>query len=281
MRAAREIQGAVLVTILLFVTGCNAEQLRFTTLRLSQSIPDLQEQQVINNFARIAANPGSVPYYAVINAGTANILDTGSGGLGALTFQHHVGALSTLNATASRAVTGNWTLNPMSNPDRLRAMRAAYHIALGAEFIDTLDMTKLDAILKDQKGLMVPRGWLAVGTKHEVPHKVCMVSHCGKTYVWVPPEHAKDFADFALLMLNIATWAPPSPPPSLSLTIDKIAPIHIGTTAPPTAQALPEALPGVTAPEFVRPVTPETPAIQRRLYEDSQSINRGLFFVPR
>ncbi len=281
MRAAREIHGAVLVAMLLALAGCNAEQLRFTTLRLSQSIPDLQEQQVINNFARIAASAASVPYYAVINVGTANILDTGSGGLGALTFQHNVGALSTLNATASRAVTGNWTLNPMSNPDRLRAMRAAYQIALGAEFIDTLDLTKLDAILKDQKELVVPRGWLGVGTKHDLPHKVCISSHCGKTYVWVTPDHGKDFADFALLMLNIATWVPPGSPPSLSLTIDKIAPITFAESPSAAKQGPPRPEPRATSPETGRPATPEAPAIQRRLYEDSQSINRGLFFVPR
>jgi hypothetical protein len=281
MRAARKIRSAGLVAISLLITGCNAEQLRFTTLRLSQSIPDLQEKQVIDNFARIAANPGSVPYYVVINSGIANIQDAGSGGLAALTFQPHFDTVTTLNATASRSVTGNWTLNPMSNPDRLRAMRAAYHIALGAEFIDSLDKARLDAILEDQKGLVVPSGWLGVGTKHDVPHEVRMHSHCGKTYVWVTPEHAKDFADFSLLMLNIATWVPPSSPPSLSLSIDKIAPLQIGKAPSPTAQAQRPVPQGTAPPEVARPPAPEAHPIQRRLYEDSQSINRGLFFVPR
>jgi len=163
-----------------------------------------------------------VPYYAVVNTGTANILDTGSGGLAALTFQHKVGTITSLNATASRSVTGNWTLNPMSNPDRLRAMRAAYHIALGADSPDPLDQSKLDAVLKDQKGLEIPRGWLVVGAKRDVPHHAAIASHCVNTYVWVPPEHAKDFADFALLMLNIATWSPPSGPPTLNLTVDSL-----------------------------------------------------------
>ena len=109
----------------------------------------------------------------------------------------------------SRSVTGNWTLNPMSNPDRLRAMRAAYHIALGSEHIDPLDAKKLDGVLKDQKELVIPRGWICAGTRHQVPHGACIVAHCGKTYVWVLPGHSKDFADFSLLMLNIATWVPP------------------------------------------------------------------------
>jgi hypothetical protein len=198
-------------------------------------------------------------------------MDNGGAGLNALTFQHHVGTLSTLNATASRAVTGNWTLNPMANPDRLRAMRAAYHIALGTQPIDAGDMAILRVIVKDPTS---PHGgWLRAGTKHEVPREACIVGHCGNTYVWVMPEQSKDFADFALLMLNIATWVPPPSPPTLNLTVDKIPPITFGGFSRPQAAAPPAICPKV--------YEEQPPTIQRRLYEDSQLINRGLFFVPR
>ena len=75
--------GMIIIAALIVLAGCNAEQLRYTTLRLGQTIPELQERQVIDNLARIAASPGNLPYYTVINAGTANILDTGGTGLGA------------------------------------------------------------------------------------------------------------------------------------------------------------------------------------------------------
>jgi hypothetical protein len=259
MRAphARIRTGCVASVVLLALSGCNAQQLRFTTMRLSETVPDLQERQVIENLARIAASPAALPYYTIINGGTASISDNGSGGLYALTLQHHVFPSGTLEASASRTVTGNWTLNPMINPDRLRAMRAAYHIALGAEHIDPVDEKKLEAILKDQKDLQIPRGWICVGKKRDVPHGACIVSHCGKTYVWVVPGRSKDFADFALFMLNIATWVPPptKAQPALSPRIEAIPPR--------------ETQPG------------EVPEIQFRLYEDSPSVNRGLFFVPR
>jgi hypothetical protein len=254
---ARIRTGCLATAVLLFVCGCNAQQLRFTTMRLSESIPGLQERQVIDNFARIAANPGAIPYYTVVNGGTANIQDSGSGGLAALALQAHAYTSATLDATASRTITGNWTLNPMTNPDRLRAMRAAYHIALGAEFIDSVDEKKLDAILKNQKELTIPRGWIRVGRRHDIPRGACIVSHCGKTYVWVVPGHSKDFADFSLLMLNIATWVPP------------------GAKAKAAARPRLEPLPRVEEGEE------ESSEIQMRLYEDSPSVNRGLFFVPR
>jgi hypothetical protein len=254
---ARIRTGHLASLVLLVLSGCNAQQLRFTTMRLSETIPDLQERQVIENLARMAANPGALPYYSVINGGTASINDTGSGGLYALTLQHRFFPSATLDATASRSVTGNWTLNTMINPDRLRAMRAAYQIALGAEFIDPVDERKLEAITNNQKDIEIPRGWACVGKKRDVPHGACIVSHCGKTYVWVAPGRSKDFADFALLMLNIATWVPP------------------GTTTQPAISPRIAPIPPRERDEAV------TPEIQIRLYEDSPSVNRGLFFVPR
>jgi hypothetical protein len=253
---ARIRTGCLASVVVLALSGCNAQQLRFTTMRLSETIPDLQERQVIENLARIAANPGALPYYSVISNGTANINDNASGGLFSLFLQHRVYPSATLDATASRSVTGNWTLNPMTNPDRLRAMRAAYQLALGAAILDPVDEKKLEAIQKDQKDIQIPAGWVCVGRKRDVPRDACIVSHCGKTYVWVVPGHSKDFADFALFMLNIATWIPP-------------------TAKAPSPIAPREALPRRETEEA------ESPGIQMRLYEDSTGINRGLFFVPR
>jgi hypothetical protein len=248
--------GCLASVVALALSGCNAQQLRFTTMRLSETIPDLQERQVIDNLARIAANPGALPYYSVVNAGTVSISDNASGGLVSLFVQHKVAPSATLEGIASRSVTGNWTLNPMTNPDRLRAMRAAYQIALGAPITDPVDEKKLEAIQKDQKDIQIPVGWACAGRKRDVPHGACIVSHCGKTYVWVAPGRSKDFADFALLMLDIATWIPPEPK----------APSPIGPR---------EALPRREIEEL------ESPGIQMRLYEGSSGINRGLFFVPR
>jgi hypothetical protein len=248
--------GCWLLLAMLAACGCNSRQLRFTTMRLSESIPDLQERQVIENFARIAASPGAIPYYTVINSGTANITDNANGGLYSLFLAPHSYTSGTLEGTLSRTVTGNWTLNPMSNPDRLRAMRAAYQIAMGADVIDPIDANKLAAVLKGQKDLDIPRGWIRTGTRRQVPHGACVVAHCGRTYAWVVPGRSKDFADFSLLMLNIATWVP--------------APAKLATGLQP------RALPPTRGEE-----SEDETGIQMRLYEDSPGINRGLFFVPR
>lgn len=83
-------------------------------------------------------------------------------------------------------------------------------------------------------------------------------------------------------MLDIATVVPasgPADPTKISLSIDKIVPIQV--REPSSSKGLqPEALP-TNPPPATPPAPTATPGIQRRLYEDSPSINRGLFFVPR
>jgi hypothetical protein len=276
---ARILAAALLVSA---STGCNSTQLRFTTLQLSQTVPDLQERQVMDNLARLASDPGALPYYSVINTGTTNIMDTGMGGLSSLTVQPKIFTSASLNAGASRSVTGNWTLNTTISPDRLRAMRAAYQLALGIGPIDPIDMKKLESFESSQALLVAAPGWLCVGNKHDIPKHGRLVAHQGHTYVWVKPEHSKNFADFSLLILDIATVVPsapsgPTPPTQINLSIDKLPPIQIREPSK-TQATLPEPLPPL--PPEPAPI-PTPPAIQRRLYEDSPSINRGLFFVPR
>ena len=106
----------------------------------------------------------------------------------------------------------NWSVNPVSNPDRLRAMRAAYDMVLRPDAVNPADAKKLEEILKNTK--VIPRsslGWVCTGRKHDVPRDACLVAHYGKHYAWVMPEHAKDFNDFVLQILNIATYVPPPP----------------------------------------------------------------------
>jgi hypothetical protein len=275
MRAG--ILAAAVVVLFSVSTGCNSSQLRFTTLKLSRTVPDLQERQVLDNLARVARDPGNLPYYSVVSTGTANIMDTGSGGLSSLAVQHKVFPAGVLNANASRAVTGNWTLNTTISPDRLRAMRAAYQIALGINAIDPIDLKKLQSFESSQALQVAAPGWLCLGGKHDLPKDCELVAHEGHTYVWVKPGYSKEFADFSLLILDIATVLPssgPSGPTQINLSIDKLPPIQIGGP-PKTRVDQSEAPPPAT------PTPPPTPGIQQRLYEDSQSINRGLFFLPR
>jgi hypothetical protein len=244
----------VVAAALLVGTGCNSAQLRYTTLRLTSTLPDLQQKQVLDNFARIASDPGALPYFAVVNAGSANVNDSGSGSLSFMgapevyTQRTHV-------LSAERTVTGNWTLVPLNNPDRLAAMRAAYLMVLQPSAVDPADFARLRDVLLPtgaDPNAAVPRGWLCVGHKRDVPKDACFVAHEGGTYVWVMPGHTREFSNFVLTILNLATVWP--------------------------ADAAPRA-PAALPPPGARVVPP--PAFAPRLYEGTPDINRGLFFIPR
>jgi len=49
-----------------------------------------------------------------------------------------------------------------------------------------------------------PRGWYAVGAKHDIPKNACYVGHHGDTYVWVMPDGINGLAVFAMATLDLA-----------------------------------------------------------------------------
>ena len=68
--------------VLGLASGCMNQQLRFATRRTVNTLPDLQYQQVIDNLATIAANPGFLPYLAVAGQGSIQVTDNRNSSLG-------------------------------------------------------------------------------------------------------------------------------------------------------------------------------------------------------
>ena len=64
------------------LSGCMSQQLRFTARRTVNALPDLQYQQVVDNLAKIASNPGFLPYLAVAGQGSVQVTDNGNSTLG-------------------------------------------------------------------------------------------------------------------------------------------------------------------------------------------------------
>src|SRR5436305_386746 len=117
---------AMLVCVL---AGCNSLQLEFTTLRQSRTIPDLQQKQVLDNLARLAADPGLLPYFDLVSVGTSAVTDRG---LAEFSLSSAVREFTSgdYGAEAEREISGNWTISPTNDPNRLAAVRAAMMIAM-------------------------------------------------------------------------------------------------------------------------------------------------------
>jgi hypothetical protein len=216
--------------ILIYVimcTGCTTAALSRHTLSQEKTPTDIRYQEVMNNLALIASDPFALPAYSSIYSGSAEVTDTAQ-----------VVSTSTIGAGVAgevfspqytRAVLGNWTLDPINVPEKLEAIRCACQWAVygrdfasknGAEILDgppELNPLGTNYYFYSSNGRRIwrhfgvaeklaklPEGWLRCGSLAEVPPKACYKAHYGKTWVWVMPEHTEYLADFTLVLQNIA-----------------------------------------------------------------------------
>jgi hypothetical protein len=167
--------------------GCMSQQLRLTALRTVNALPDLQYQQVIDNLAKLASNPGFLPYYAVAGQGSVQVTDNGSSTLG-LNIPSQALGPGSLSFGASRNVTGTWSLGTITSPEKIRNMQAVYLRAIRGRAAGDPEF-----------------GWLKVGARGDVPKQVTYVGHYEDVFVWVAPAGIDGLSDLTLAIMDIAT----------------------------------------------------------------------------
>jgi hypothetical protein len=226
----------------------------------------------------------------VATAGTVSVLDTAGAGASptyspTLTFlQQGGGALPILSLlfpfTASRGVTENWSLTPVSDADNLRRLRCAYRLLVMGEATPNYEFCRkqMKEFFAGEEADVVdyfpPRGWYAVGCKKDVPANACYVGcHCN-TYVWVLPCGMNDLALFTMGALDLATGKLRTPQRTVvrkykgDAKAENLVETQVTTTEDDEA-ALEDIRKGRTRPRERTRVTEPTP------------FNPGLFFVPR
>lgn len=197
------------------LAGCQALELEHKTVHLAGTLPDIYSQEVLDNLALLAAKPGSLPYFSVMQVGNAAIQHqftaitnltwdyTFIAALGKF-IQHFDKKQLTLEPAEQDTV--YWNPLPVRNPGQLDLIRCALETALGQTPCADCS-TKLCNYFAGNPAryaAMQP-GWVASGKKHDVPKGACWVAHCGKCYVWVIPGSEPTFIEFALGILDIAT----------------------------------------------------------------------------
>ena len=180
---------SVLLAMLVFglAPGCVGRQLQFTARRTANALPDLQYEQVVDNLAKTAANPGFLPYLAVAGQGSVQVTDNGSATLPMNISRGGYGLGNPLFG-ASRNVTGTWSLGTITSPDKIRSMQAVY---LGA--------------LRGRAAGDPAFGWLNIGGRGDVPKQVSHVGRFEDVYVWVMPEGIEGLSSLTLAIMDIAT----------------------------------------------------------------------------
>ena len=195
----------------LAVHGCAADQMRVTAIRVAARVPEVYQTQIMDNLARTAANPGSMPYLSRLFNGTASSTDTASL-VSSLTGQAH--AFTSVNyglSSLSRGVQANIGIDPIDNPDKLAAMQVAYRKVVAPRFRDSRNVRHLPRLpVKGYESLrrFPPAAGMAPDRMQaDVPRGAATVAHCGATYVWVMPQDLDALTRFTYFILNVATVA--------------------------------------------------------------------------
>ncbi len=205
------------LVVAVFCTGCTTLSLEIHTLNQIDSGQDYRLKAALNCLAAIAADPDTLPSFALLGNGTTRIQDTAN--LSATTlWTRAVASFSTetLAAMASRSPQEAWTINPVADYTQLEAMRCSCQWVIYGRNVacsaaaGILNSPEHDHSPGPHFGVVdrlarLPTGWLHIGGPRDVPAASCYKAHCGHTWVWVMPDGMEGLADFTLVLLDIAT----------------------------------------------------------------------------
>jgi len=204
--------------------GCQTHTaLQEHTLKTSGTLAELNCQQVVDNLARFAAQPAALPAVAVLQSGNVTLADQHAAAAAGtyaptITLADQLGGFPIfslfLSPNVSRNLTEQWDLKPVTDTARIRRIRAAFQIVLGAapqgddpceDCTQTVQELTADGSTLD---CQLPTGWFQIGCRRDVPATACYVGHCGETYVWVGPEGIDGLSRFTLTIMQLSTADP-------------------------------------------------------------------------
>ena len=211
----------ILFALIFALTGCRTHQsLRKHTSLATAPLADLNCQQVLDNVARFAANPDSLPSLAVVNNGSVVVNDQGSIG-GASTYAPTLTAIQQLGGypilslfftpSATHNLAETWTVDPVTDSEKLRRIRCAFQLLVrGGRVESPCDdcQQRLDLFFdpqKDPMDVMLPTGWFQVGCRRDVPKEACYVSRYGDLWVWVTADGMDGLAQFTISVMDLST----------------------------------------------------------------------------
>ena len=204
--------------------GCTATSLERHTINQAMSVSDMRYQQVLDNFARLQADPSSLPSFATLANGASVLTDT-AGIESATTWDRALHGFSkeTLTPSFRHNPDPSWTLNPIVAAPHLYALDGAFLWVLrgppppGSPIAELLngrlrpdDYSYHFDVAKDLATLPPTPSWLHVTSKKDVPGNACYKSNCGNIYVSVTPDGMAALSAFTLIVLDIATTDPAS-----------------------------------------------------------------------
>lgn len=226
-------------------SGCAHHQLRWDTIKQSETLTTIYEQQVLDNLAMFVYDHNSLPFFAFPNAGGSNVNDVGGWRWNIFWSRAASGfASSDMGLNGTRSLTESWTLTPVTDPRKLELMRCAFQKSASActssgssgtcpncerAFAKFYTGNPGGAIPDQATGngsvtseCLGADCWFGFGCKKCVPkHCRCLkVGHYCGVYVWVMPHGQDELTKLTLAILDYAIYsaAAGAPKPTKEVT---------------------------------------------------------------
>jgi hypothetical protein len=194
--------------ISLMVSGCTHLALERNTLQQAETVTDLRYKETLTNLAIQLESPATLPYYSILSAGGTQIVDTGNVNPTnpSVVWDRRGFNMAAIGLNGSRALQENWTLDSVKEPEKLLAMRCAYHHAMRLQGCDDAECSEILEYFHATDSLAkISPGWYYLGRKCDVPKDACYEAHCGKQHIWVTKDGLEGLTQLTLTLLNIAT----------------------------------------------------------------------------
>jgi hypothetical protein len=277
----------VFLAFLPTLPGCQTHlKLRDSTIRTTETLTELNYRQVLDNIALLSVNASTMPTFVVLNSGTVTVADQKSINANAnyaptLPFSQQQGSglpmLSLLfNPSASRTLTENWSMTPVTDVDNLRRIRCALQLLVlrGRETTDCdecmEDLRRFYLGENSRMECLIPLGWYGTGGKRDVPKDACYVGQYHDCFVWVTPEGVEGLTRFTMTLTDLATGKPHAPTKTVVKTFKGDG--TLDNTQVTTTEIDFDAL-----EKQNKGGQPD----RKRSYGTPPAINPGLFFIPR
>jgi hypothetical protein len=229
------------LAVAVFFGGCTTVSLKDYTLDQINSVEEYRVDATLDCLTTVAAHPDTLPSFGLLASGVTHVQDTGSvNSITTWTRALKGFATESFGLSASRSPIGQWSVDPVASYSQLDALRAACRWAVFGP----------EAAWNESPGLLLdpavyyspqeprfnvawrlerlPRNWVHVGRKSDVPKCAAYEAHCGDVYIWVMPQEKWCFSEFILVMHDIATNNPDAGVLSepLLVTITRTFPIN-------------------------------------------------------
>lgn len=158
------------------------------------SVTELQYRIILDNLAMLSASPAVLPWHMQLDEGTVQVTDRREGVFELARLAEDIDPRTAIRGR--RSVTGQWRIEPVLDPERLRGLQAVYLKTLGRDVEDEVLEELGDAA-------DVSTGWVRIGRRREVPPETLYSGRYGETYVWVVPDDLEALTRLAIAVLTI------------------------------------------------------------------------------